>query len=202
MSAPAIGLPSVERRAPHPAGCPARQSRGRRRSRRRRARDEERPEHGRLGGPAGVAVVDADDLHREAEHVGEQNELLALVVGDVARAGEEVDPGEPLLLGERTSAAKAWRWRTRVCRISRARIGRAVELASTARVRSASARLRRSGACVAGGSVASGPWRGLRGVSSAAARFRRASGSRQPANAVSSSRAERQQRPLVRRGGR
>ena len=45
-------------------------------------------------------VVDPHHQHREPEHVGEQHELLALVVGDVARAGEEVDPREPLLLGQ------------------------------------------------------------------------------------------------------
>jgi hypothetical protein len=47
-----------------------------------------------------MAVVEADDEHREAEDVRGEDELLALVVGDVAGAREEVDRGEPLLLGE------------------------------------------------------------------------------------------------------
>ena len=38
--------------------------------------------------------------HRDAERVGEEDELLALVVGDVAGGGEELDPFEPLGLGE------------------------------------------------------------------------------------------------------
>ena len=69
-------------------------------SKRRRALDEERAEDRRLRRLRRAPVVDPDDQHREPEHVGEQHELLALVVGDVARAGEEVDPREPLLLGQ------------------------------------------------------------------------------------------------------
>jgi hypothetical protein len=38
--------------------------------------------------------------HRDAERVGKQDELLALVVGDVAGGGEELDAFEPLRLGE------------------------------------------------------------------------------------------------------
>jgi hypothetical protein len=45
-------------------------------------------------------VVEPDDEHREPEHVREQDELLPLVVGDVAGARQEVDPREPLLLGQ------------------------------------------------------------------------------------------------------
>jgi hypothetical protein len=51
----------------------------------RRTGDEERAEHGGLGHVALGRVVDRDRLHRQPEHVGEQDELLPLVVGDVAR---------------------------------------------------------------------------------------------------------------------
>ena len=66
----------------------------------RRAVDEERPEHGGLGRVAVRIVVDRDRLHGRAEHVGEQDELLAPLVGDVSRVGEEADPGLPLGLGQ------------------------------------------------------------------------------------------------------
>ena len=66
----------------------------------RRVLDEERPEDRRLGGVRVRLVVDRDGLHRGAEHVGEQDELLAPVVGDVPDGGEEVDALLPLLLGE------------------------------------------------------------------------------------------------------
>src|SRR3954447_6166077 len=68
-----------------------------------------------------------------------------------------------------TSLAKACRWRTSACRSSRRRgSGVPSKLASTARVRSASARLRRS--FVAGWSVTPRPSREARGLSSATAR--------------------------------
>ena len=66
----------------------------------RRVGHEERAEHRVLGRAVRHRVVDADDLHRQTEDVGQEDELLALVVGDVARAGQEVDPVGPLLLGE------------------------------------------------------------------------------------------------------
>ena len=65
-----------------------------------RALDEEGAEDGRLGGAGRAAVVHAHHEHRQPEGVGGEDELLALVVGDVAGAREEVDGGEPLLLGE------------------------------------------------------------------------------------------------------
>ena len=45
-------------------------------------------------------MVERDDHHRQAEHVGEQDELLALVVALLADRGEELDALEPFLLGE------------------------------------------------------------------------------------------------------
>ena len=45
-------------------------------------------------------VVDRDGLHGGAEDVGEQDELLALVVGDVPGVGEEPDRGVPFVLGQ------------------------------------------------------------------------------------------------------
>ena len=53
-----------------------------------------------LRGTHRVAVVYPDHQHRDAQDVGEQDELLALVVRDVAGPGEEVYPLEPLLLSE------------------------------------------------------------------------------------------------------
>ena len=45
-------------------------------------------------------MVEADDEHRCAEDVGEQDELLPLLVGDVAGLGQEFDAGQPLVLGQ------------------------------------------------------------------------------------------------------
>src|SRR5437868_1588352 len=53
-----------------------------------RAGDVERAEHRRLGRPRRLAVVDRVDQHRDAERVGEEDELLALVVGLLAGLGE------------------------------------------------------------------------------------------------------------------
>jgi hypothetical protein len=66
----------------------------------RRAVDEERAEHRGRSRVGVLSVVAADDEHRQAQHVGQQDELLALVVGDVTRPGQEVDPGEPLVFGQ------------------------------------------------------------------------------------------------------
>ena len=60
----------------------------------------ERPEDRRIGGPLGGLLVDHLDQHRQTERVGQQDELLALVVALVADGGEEFDPGEPLLAGQ------------------------------------------------------------------------------------------------------
>src|SRR5699024_7237026 len=62
--------------------------------------DEEGAEDGGFGGVLVGLVVHRDRLHRGAEGVGEQHELLALVVGDVPDPGQEIDRVVPLLLGE------------------------------------------------------------------------------------------------------
>jgi hypothetical protein len=94
-------------------------------------------------------------------HVGEQDELLSLVVGDVAGAGEEVDAGEPLLLGQPDLGGEGVEVaHERLQDLAQARIGSAVEAGLDGLVSSASARLRRCGACVAGGSVTPRPSRG------------------------------------------
>jgi hypothetical protein len=62
--------------------------------------DEEGAEHGGLGGVLVGLVVHGDGLHGDAEHVAEQHELLPVLGGDVADAGEELDRGVPLGLGE------------------------------------------------------------------------------------------------------
>ena len=67
----------------------------------RRVLDEERAEHRRLGRAGGRAIVDRVDQRRDAERVGEQDEFLPLVVGDMAGAGEEIDGVDPLRLGDR-----------------------------------------------------------------------------------------------------
>jgi hypothetical protein len=61
---------------------------------------EERPEHRGLGRARLGLVVERYDHHRKAEHVGEQDELLALVVALLADGGHELDALEPFLLGE------------------------------------------------------------------------------------------------------
>ena len=62
--------------------------------------DIERAEHRGLGGALALPVVDGIDQHRNAEHVGEQDELLpdrgALLTGP----GQIVDRIFPLLEGE------------------------------------------------------------------------------------------------------
>ena len=67
----------------------------------------ERPEHGRLGRHAELPVADRLGQHRQAEHVGQEDELLAVVVALLPGPGEEVDRLLPLgdrqldLAGER-----------------------------------------------------------------------------------------------------
>ena len=61
---------------------------------------EKRPEHRGLGRRPGTAVIDRIDQHRHAEHIGEQDELLALVVALLPGGGEELDRFEPFLLGQ------------------------------------------------------------------------------------------------------
>jgi len=67
-----------------------------------RARAGQKRVRRRLGGRGRwrFPVVDADHQHREAEDVGEEDELLPLLVGDVPGAGEEVDPTPPFLLSQ------------------------------------------------------------------------------------------------------
>ena len=72
--------------------------------------------------------VHADHEHRQPEGVGGEDELLALVVGDVPGAREEVDGGEPLLLGELDLAGEGVQVAyERLQDLAQARIGRAVE---------------------------------------------------------------------------
>ena len=59
----------------------------------------ERAEHGILGGARRTAVVDCVDQHREAERIAEQDELLTLVVTEMAGPGQEADGQIPFLLG-------------------------------------------------------------------------------------------------------
>ncbi|EDN05732.1 conserved hypothetical protein [Histoplasma mississippiense (nom. inval.)] len=56
----------------------------------------ERAEHGALGGAGGFRVVDGVDQQREAEDVGEEDELVALRGADLARLDEEGERGRPL----------------------------------------------------------------------------------------------------------
>src|SRR4051812_17665177 len=60
----------------------------------------ERPQHGGLRGRAAGAVVDRLHQHRDAQDVGQQDELLPHLVAHVPGAGEEVDREAPLLLGQ------------------------------------------------------------------------------------------------------
>jgi hypothetical protein len=75
-----------------------------------------------------MAVVDADDEHREAHDVRGQDELLALVVAHVARPREEVDGGEPLVLGQLDLARERVEMaRERLHHLAQARVGSGVE---------------------------------------------------------------------------
>ena len=67
---------------------------------------------------AGARLLQRDDHHRQAERVGQQDELGPLVGRDLAGAGEEVDAGEPLSGVRSTSRAKACRCRTSAAMIS------------------------------------------------------------------------------------
>ena len=75
-----------------------------------------------------VRRVDRDGQHREPEDVGEQDELLAAVVGDVPDAGQELDRLRPLLLGQPDVAGERVQvGDERLQDLARARIGRLVE---------------------------------------------------------------------------
>jgi len=62
--------------------------------------DVKRTEHGGLGGAFAVAMVDRVDQHRDAEHVGQQDELLAGIGAFLPGAGQEIDGVVPLLEGQ------------------------------------------------------------------------------------------------------
>jgi hypothetical protein len=62
--------------------------------------DEEGPHYCRLGRVSVDLVADRDRLHRCAEHVGQQDELLALVVRHVPDVSEELDAPLPFHLGQ------------------------------------------------------------------------------------------------------
>src|SRR6478672_2890104 len=66
----------------------------------RRILGEERTEDSGFRGVTVGHVVDVDRLHRCAEDVGEQDEFLAAVIGDVPYCGEKLDSGVPFVLGE------------------------------------------------------------------------------------------------------
>ena len=73
----------------------------------RGAIDEERAEHRRLGGVRVRLVVDGYGRHRRTEDSGEQNEFLAVLVGDVPAVGQERNGGAPSFSVSRTSRMKA-----------------------------------------------------------------------------------------------
>ncbi len=60
----------------------------------------ERPQDRGRGGAGRLAGVHHHHQHRQAQHVGEQDELLALVVRDLAGGGQELDRRHPLLAGQ------------------------------------------------------------------------------------------------------
>jgi hypothetical protein len=60
----------------------------------------ERAEHGGRRRGRVEAVVQLHDEHREPEHVGGEDELLALLVADLAGPVEPLDSGHPLGLGQ------------------------------------------------------------------------------------------------------
>jgi hypothetical protein len=64
----------------------------------RAVRHVERPEDGGLGRALVRVTAEQVDEHRQAEGVGEQDELRPL--GEPARLGEEPDAGRPLLVGQ------------------------------------------------------------------------------------------------------
>jgi DNA-binding transcriptional LysR family regulator len=65
-----------------------------------RALEVEGAEHRGLGAAGGLVVVHGDGQHRQAQHVRQQDELLALVVALLAGGREVLDALEPLGLGE------------------------------------------------------------------------------------------------------
>jgi hypothetical protein len=63
-------------------------------------RRRERPEHGRLGRGGRERIHECVDEHRETEGVRPEDELLAPVVRDPARLGEDPDSLLPLAPGQ------------------------------------------------------------------------------------------------------
>jgi len=62
--------------------------------------DVERPEDGRLRRAGRAWVLERVDQHRDPERVGPEDELLAVLVGDLARGRERGDRGAPLVLAQ------------------------------------------------------------------------------------------------------
>ena len=129
-SAPAIGSPSIERTVPlmkhgMPGAPLARSSPF---SKAGEPSTKKGPKTVDSVAPGGRRLFMPIDEHGQPEGVGEQDELLALVVGDVPGAGEEVDGGEPLLLGERDLGGEGVQVaHERLQDLAQARIGGAVE---------------------------------------------------------------------------
>jgi hypothetical protein len=112
-AAPGVGLPDVE----HPAGdrvprqVAHRAVQVERRTRQavghvagvvelRGAVDVEGAEHGGRRRLRVEAVVHLDDEHRQPEHIGGEDELLPLLVADLAGGGQPLHRGHPLGLGQ------------------------------------------------------------------------------------------------------
>jgi hypothetical protein len=92
---PAVGIADASDHPARLAGCP--EGHVAARFDERSAGHEERAEDRRFGGVAVGLVVDADHLHGEAEHVGQQNELLPPVGGDVPALRKEPHRRVPFL---------------------------------------------------------------------------------------------------------
>ena len=45
-------------------------------------------------------MVQTNDQHRNAEHIGEENEFLTFLISDVAGTCQKLDPLEPLVFGQ------------------------------------------------------------------------------------------------------
>lgn len=87
----------------------------------------ERPQHGALGRAGGLGVVDAVDEQRQAQDVGQQDELVAHVAADLAGGDEEVYGGHPLLGAQARLARKIVQVRDEARHeVAQARVGRLV----------------------------------------------------------------------------
>ncbi len=100
----------------------------------RRGLDEERAEHRGLGRAFRHRMVDRVDQHGDAERVGQQDELLALVVAHVPGAGQEIDAVFPFLLGRADLADEGMKVaHQRFADLLDARIGRVLRSAPAPR---------------------------------------------------------------------